>query len=238
MIGDERMQDSIKITSTLADETRFSIYEYMLKYKKYVSVQEIANEFGIHSNVARLHLTKLAEIGVISAEFLKTGKGGRPGRVYRIKQEGIQLSFPRRDSSSLLKWSMKLISQLGDEALQQAKNISYEDGRQMMQERIASHNNQKNLTFDDKITLLTDTAKLIGYIPEVRKNSTSKSLFFSIFNCPFHSQLTNHADIVCQLHESYLRGQVDVLFEHNEFSQIDNMQHQCEFCNYTIEVNN
>lgn len=232
------MQDSIKITSTLADETRFSIYEFMLQHKKYVSVQEISDEFGIHSNVARLHLTKLAEIGAISAEFLKTGKGGRPGRVYRIKQEGIHLSFPRRDASSLLKWSLQLISQLGDEALEQAKIISYEDGRQMMQKLVASHKNHHTLLFDDKLTLLTNSAKLIGYIPEVRSNSNSKSLHFSIYNCPFHDQLTNHAEIVCQLHESYLRGQVDELFELNEFTQIENMQHQCDFCNYTIEVHN
>lgn len=232
------MQDTIKITSTLADETRFSIYEYMLQHKKYVSVQEIADEFGIHSNVARLHLTKLSEIDAISAEFLKTGKGGRPGRVYRIKQEGIQLSFPRRDVSSLLKWSLQLIAQLGDEALQQAKKISYEDGQQMMQELIASYKNQDALSFDDKLTLLTNTAKLIGYIPEVRESSTAKSLYFSIFNCPFHDQLATNADIVCQLHESYLRGQVDALFEHNEFRQIENMQHKCEFCTYTIDIHN
>lgn len=232
------MQDSLKITSTLADETRFSIYEYMLQHKKHVSVQEIANEFSIHSNVARLHLTKLAEIGAISAEFLKTGKGGRPGRVYRIKQEGIQLSFPRRDSSSLLKWSMQLISQIGDEALQQIKNISYEDGRLTMQEQIASRKNRYALTFDDKLSLLTDSAKLLGYIPEVRKSSTSQSLYFSIYNCPFHDQLMDHAEIVCQLHESYLRGQVDALFEDNEFTQIDSMQRQCKFCNYLVEVHN
>lgn len=232
------MQDSIKITSTLADETRFSIYEFMLQHKKYVSVQEIADEFGIHSNVARLHLTKLAEIDAISAEFLKTGKGGRPGRVYRIKQEGIHLSFPRRDPSSLLKWSLQLIAQLGDEALQQAKKISYDDGRQMMKNLVAGHQNGHELTFDDKLMLLTNSAKLIGYIPEVRTNNASKSLYFSIYNCPFHEQLANHADIVCQLHESYLRGQVDGLFEHNEFTQIESMQHHCEFCNYTIEVHN
>jgi predicted ArsR family transcriptional regulator len=232
------MQDPIKVTSTLADVTRFSIYEYMLQHKKYVTVQEIAEEFNIHSNVARLHLTKLAEIGAISAEFLKTGKGGRPGRVYRIKQEGIQLSFPRRDASSLLKWCMQLITQLGDEALQQGKMISYEDGQQTMQKLIASYKNNQSLTFDDKLNILTTSAKLIGYIPEVRTNYNSKSLLFSIFNCPYHDQMAKNGDIVCQLHESYLRGQVDVLFENNEFTQIESMQHHCEFCKYKIEIHN
>lgn len=232
------MQDPIKITSTLADETRFSIYEYMLQHKKYVSVQEIADEFNIHSNVARLHLSKLAEIGAISAEFLKTGKGGRPGRVYRMKEEGIQLSFPHREPSTLLKWCLQLINQLGNEALQQAKMISYEDGRQTMLELIANTKSKSSLTFDEKLTILTNSARLIGYIPQVRSTNHSKTLYFTIFNCPYHNQMAIDGDIVCQLHESYLRGQLDILFEHNEFTQVESMQQHCDFCKYTIEINN
>lgn len=87
------MLHPIKITSTLADETRFSIYEYMLQHKKLFTVQEIADEFQIHSNVARLHLTKLAEIGAISAEFLKTGKGGRPVEFTESNKKGFNLAF-------------------------------------------------------------------------------------------------------------------------------------------------
>ena len=58
----------IKITSTLADETRYQIYEYMLKTQQYVNVQHIAEQFQIHPNVARLHLTKLSEINLITAD--------------------------------------------------------------------------------------------------------------------------------------------------------------------------
>lgn len=78
-------------------------------------------------------MTKLAEIGVITAEYLKTGKGGRPGRVYKVKQEGISLSFPRRDPSLLVSWSVELIHQLGEEALKKGQQISYKDGQQAMQ---------------------------------------------------------------------------------------------------------
>lgn len=228
----------IKITSTLADETRFSIYEFMLQHKQYVSVTEIATQFSIHSNVARLHLTKLAEIGVISAEYLKTGKGGRPGRVYKVKQDGINLSFPRRDSSSLIKWSLELIHELGDVALTKARDISYQDGKHSMLEQLNVMKSKLPLTFDDKIILLTNSAQLIGYVPEVIEDQEKKSLLFSIFNCPFHEQLEDYGEIVCQLHESYLKGQVDTLFNKNEFTQIESMMNACEFCNYHITVRN
>ncbi|TXK86230.1 helix-turn-helix transcriptional regulator, partial [Parageobacillus sp. SY1] len=53
------MEQTLKITNVLADPTRYHIYEYITKKHKKVSVQEIAEAFNIHPNVARLHLTKL-----------------------------------------------------------------------------------------------------------------------------------------------------------------------------------
>ena len=230
------MLHPIKITSTLADETRFSVYEYMLQQKKYFSVQEIAERFNIHSNVARLHLTKLAEIGVITAEYLKTGKGGRPGRVYKVKQEGINLSFPRRDSSLLLSWSVELIYELGDVALKKGQQISYKDGQQSMQQLLNERKHKLPLPFEEKIKILTNSANLIGYIPEISDMNGIKTLHFTIFNCPFHDQFLKYGEIICKLHESYLRGQVDTLFNKNDFTQTESMVQSCDFCKYKIAI--
>lgn len=220
----------------MADETRFSIYEYMLQQKKHFTVQEIAEQFSIHSNVARLHLTKLAEINVITAEYVKTGKGGRPGRVYKAKQEGINLSFPRREQSLLVQWSVELISELGDEAIRKAEAISYRDGKNSMEGLLYERKHKLPLPFNERVKLLTNSAKLIGYVPEIQELEHSKKLIFSIFNCPFHDQFTQYGEIICKLHESYLRGQVDILFPENEFSQIESMLNSCDFCKYDITI--
>ena len=66
------MENTLKITSTLADPTRLSIYQYMVQYQKDVSVQDIANHFHIHPNVARPHLSKLEEATVITSQLNKT----------------------------------------------------------------------------------------------------------------------------------------------------------------------
>ena len=39
------MFNQLKVTSTLSDETRFSIYQFMLQEKKSFSVQDIAEKF-------------------------------------------------------------------------------------------------------------------------------------------------------------------------------------------------
>ena len=227
----------LKITSTLADETRYSIYEYILKEKKTVTVQNIADQFNIHPNVARLHLTKLSEINIITADFAKTGKGGRPGRVYKAAEKGVSLTFPRRDEERLLKWTIQLIEELGPSALSKCQDISYQDGYQQMKNYVTAELNLNNLlTFDQKLQLLTDNAALIGYVPQIQQTDKGKKVIFSIFNCPFQEQLNTHSDIVCTLHESYLKGQLNALFSNNEFVQIESMVHNCDLCKYEINV--
>lgn len=67
-------QNTLKVTSVLADPTRFSIYQYVAKQHREVTVQEVAEVFDIHVNVARLHLTKLESVSLLASETKKTGK--------------------------------------------------------------------------------------------------------------------------------------------------------------------
>lgn len=222
----------LKITSTMSDETRYLIYEHMLKYKRAFTVQEIADVFEIHPNVARHHLTKLAEINVISADFLKTGKGGRPGRVYKVRDDGVQLSFPKRDDSQLLDWLIEATTEAGDEMLELAKKVAYNKGKKSI---TASIPHFKELTFEQRVKILEEQAALIGYVIQTSTDAESLELQFNVFNCPFHLQITAHAKLVCALHESYLEGQIELLFPNNEFKQVQSMLNNCHECQYTIK---
>ncbi|HWL13411.1 MAG TPA: helix-turn-helix domain-containing protein [Ureibacillus sp.] len=226
----------LKVTSTLADETRYQIYEYMLQEKKSFTVQAIAERFSIHPNVARLHLTKLSEIELISADFVKSGKGGRPGREYKANEQGIELSFPKKDDSRLVGWATQLIEQIGPEALEIAKKISYEDGQAQMNLLLTKGNYTAD--FSEKVKLLATAASLIGYIPQIVELAEGKKLIFSIYNCPFKNQISTNNEIICTLHESFLMGQIDALFIQNEFVQVESMIHDCEHCKYEIEIQN
>jgi predicted ArsR family transcriptional regulator len=225
----------LKITGTLADETRYHIYEFMLQNKRSFTVQEIADQFRIHPNVARLHLTKLSEINVVSADFLKTGKGGRPGRVYRATAEGVSLTFPKREESILLHILLELTSSLGIEALEKGKEIAYNLGHKEMEEKIA-HTKMLG-SFEEKVDILTEQAALIGYVPSFEKYEGKTIIHFIIYNCPFHNQLADYQKAVCALHESYLRGQIEAIFtEELDFIQTGSMMNQCENCRYEIHL--
>lgn len=68
------MDQVLKITSVLADPTRYEIYQYIARKHQEVTVQEIADAFHIHPNVARLHLTKLEDVNMIVSETKKQEK--------------------------------------------------------------------------------------------------------------------------------------------------------------------
>ena len=224
----------LKITNTLADETRFNIYEFMLQQKKTYTVQDIANQFHIHPNVARLHLTKLSEINLIHAEFLNSGKGGRPGRVYKASEDGIDLSFPTNQNHLLINWAVKIIEEVGPSAIDSAKKISYNEGFEQMTQLIEQLPKSATTDFDRKLELLTSASTLIGYIPQTEETEIGTKIYFTIYNCPFKNQINTNNEIICSLHESYLRGQINALFPEYEFIQTENMIQQCDFCKYEI----
>lgn len=227
----------LKITSTLADDTRYQIYEYMLQEKKTMTVQHIADRFGIHPNVARLHLTKLTEIQLIESDYMKTGKGGRPGRVYKAAAKGLSLSFPRKEDSLLLGWTLQVIEQLGADAIEPCKTISYKDGYNYMQALTKDNlKTSEHLTFDQKLQLLSTSASMMGYIPTIEQTADYIKIIFAIHHCPFSTSLPNYSHIICTLHESYLKGQMDALFTVNDFVHMENILHNCDYCKYEINV--
>ncbi|SDM86676.1 Predicted transcriptional regulator, ArsR family [Psychrobacillus sp. OK028] len=225
------MPNTLKLTNALADETRYSIYLYIVEQIEPVNVQQIAEQFSIHPNVARLHLTKLNESKLITSELLNNKKGGRPARIYKLPEKPIYLSFPKQENHLLLEWLLELVNMMGTEALDKAKNISYTSGRNSIQNL-----SLEPQSFDQKMELLSAAALSIGYIPKIETIEDKQIITFSIFNCPYKGHLSTHPHIICSIHESYLKGQFDALFPNNEFVQLESKLNDCSNCVYQIEV--
>jgi predicted ArsR family transcriptional regulator len=83
-----------------------------------VSADDVAHAFGIHRNVARSRLERLASAGLLEPAFERRsgrqGPGaGRPAKVYAVAPELTPLEFPHRHSEELLSL---LASALPDDA--------------------------------------------------------------------------------------------------------------------------
>src|SRR5690625_7599537 len=108
------MENSLKVTNVLSDPTRYKIYQSFLETKTPKTVADIADLFNIHPNVARLHLTKLQEIKLLNTYYEKSGKGGRPKRVYILSDHVIELTFQHRDYKMLAEMMLISLITLGD----------------------------------------------------------------------------------------------------------------------------
>ncbi|WP_321164154.1 helix-turn-helix transcriptional regulator [Tepidibacillus decaturensis] len=172
--------DTLKLTSVLADPTRFAIYQYVSSMGRAVNVQEIADKFGIHPNVARLHLSKLEDVNLLKSITEKTGRGGRPSRVYTLSDEVVSLQFPPRDYKLLAKIAIETLLSFGEEGkkalVEMGRNFGREAARQAMMKD--SIENSRYLPIEKKLKVLNDWSLLKVY------NRISKSLT----NIPFDSE--------------------------------------------------
>ncbi|UII54839.1 helix-turn-helix domain-containing protein [Cytobacillus spongiae] len=231
------MEQTLKITNVLSDPTRYYIYQYISNRHQEVTVQEIADQFNIHPNVARLHLSKLEDVNMLVSETKKTGKGGRPSRLYRLSDDVIQLSFPFRDYQLLSKIAIESMLAFGEEG----KKALYTTGKKFGSEIITQEvkrlpDSANEMTFEQKLNIMKNAATIAGFYPEFEINEDHSKIYFQIFNCPFKELAKDHTESVCNMHFQFLKGMFDSLFDSAELIEKENMISGCNSCSYQVTV--
>jgi predicted ArsR family transcriptional regulator len=231
------MEQTLKITNVLSDPTRYYIYQYITKRHQEVTVQEVAENFNIHPNVARLHLSKLEDVNMLASETKKTGKGGRPSRLYRLSEDVIQLHFPFRDYMLLSKVAIQTMLMLGEPGKQALYLTGKRFGTEVIEQEMAKRSLGDELEFDQKLSILKSAATLAGFYPEFEVNGEQTKIYFQIFNCPFKEVAEDH-EAVCSMHHEFLKGMFEELFDTVELIEKENMMSGCVSCSYQALVTN
>ncbi|PLS15252.1 transcriptional regulator [Bacillus sp. M6-12] len=230
------MEQTLKITSVLSDPTRYYIYQYITKRHQEVTVQEIADSFTIHPNVARLHLSKLEDVNMLTSETKKTGKGGRPSRLYRLSNDVIQLHFPYRDYQLLARIAIESMLTLGEEGKKALFQTGRKFGQELVEQHLSSGTLVTDLTFDQKLVILKEAASMAGLYPEFQPNEENTKIYFQIFNCPFKEIAYHDAEAVCDMHHAFLQGMFQSLFDSVELVEKETMTAGCDSCSYQAFV--
>ncbi|WP_028399192.1 helix-turn-helix transcriptional regulator [Ectobacillus panaciterrae] len=231
------MKQVLKVTNVLSDSTRYYIYQYISKKHDDVTVQEVADEFHIHPNVARLHLTKLEDVNMLVSETKKTGKGGRPSRLYRLSQDVIQLQFPFRDYQLLSQIALDTLLSLGEAG----NKALYETGKKFGKELLERHllnaaMTEDELSFEEKANIAKEAFAAAGLSPEFEVNKTQKKFFYQVYNCPFKELAQNRAHVVCSMHGAIMKGIFETLFTDIELISNENMLTNCKSCDYQLHI--
>jgi predicted ArsR family transcriptional regulator len=226
------MEQTLKITNVLADPTRFHIYEYIATNQKEVTVQDIADIFQIHPNVARMHLSKLEDVNLLVAVTNKTGKGGRPSRLYRLSDHVIQLHFPFRDYQLLAKISIQALENLGESGREALRQVGKQFGEETVKRELPSG----QLSVEQKLNIISNTAKMIGLRYDFSETDDQTIVNFQILNCPFKEIASESQETVCYMHHAFIQGMFEALFSNVQLKEEQNLIKGCEYCAYQAIV--
>ncbi|TQS74540.1 helix-turn-helix domain-containing protein [Ornithinibacillus gellani] len=228
------MQQTLKVTNVLSDPTRFNIYQYLIQDKHEATVLDVAEQFDIHPNVARMHLTKLEDINLVISFAQKTGKGGRPSRMYRLSEQVIELNFPHRDYKMFSIIALETFAELGETG----KQALYDTGRKYGMKVMERYQTPSltNITVEEKIQILEDAGLMLGMYPNFDYNPEKKSITFKVNNCPFKEIAVNNQAMVCNMHRYFLKGMFETLFTDIELVETGNMFQGCENCIYVAKI--
>ncbi|MCD8508736.1 MAG: helix-turn-helix domain-containing protein [Bacillus sp. (in: Bacteria)] len=230
-------QQTLKITGVLSDPTRFSIYQYVARQHGDVTVQEIADTFKIHANVARLHLTKLEDVNMLVSDTKKTGKGGRPSRFYYLSDEVVSLQFPYRDYQRLSEIAIQTLLSLGEAG----EAALVETGRRFGFESAKAYvgsldQNIQDMSPKEKVKFIEKIALNQGLNPEIHYDDESNEAVFRIFNCTY-KELAKNSTAVCKMHHAQINGIFNFFFEDMELKEESTMFEKHEMaCTYTSVV--
>jgi len=199
--------DSAVSIGALADETRRALYEFISAQPEPVTRDAAAEAIGIPPHMARFHLDKLVEVGLLETEFRRlsgrTGPGaGRPSKLYRPATGTITVSLPERRYDLVGHLLAGAIERAGEgmplpDAVDTAAR---EEGRLIAASAMASD----SATGDD-LTRVATVLDTHGYEP--RRDGDSLTLA----NCPFESLARDHTQLVCSANLALIDGILDGL---------------------------
>lgn len=237
------MPQPTDVAAVLADPTRFAIYERLVRSRpRSFTVQEIAEEFSLHPNVARTHLGRLEEIGLVESVLEKSGRGGRPGKRYSASDESVTLQFPRREWLTLARLLVETVERLGPEALHAVEQAAYREGVRVGQglaglrpAQPAARTGPARDGWLEGVSLESLAAALseVASTQEVwQRQDGSVGLRFA--TCIFRELLGEHASSVCAIHRAMLRGVLDAALGPVELHQHSSMSKGQPTCDYVV----
>ncbi|HEX8094601.1 helix-turn-helix transcriptional regulator [Jatrophihabitans sp.] len=205
------IQAQLRSIASLAEPIRQTLYRFVVEHSQPVSREQAASGVGVAHHVAKFHLDKLEEDGLLEVEYRRpagrTGPGaGRPAKFYRRAAGDIAVSLPERRYELPGRLMAEAITASTDgggpvsATLQAAAPATGERlGRQ------ASELAGPEAGTDELVAAVCGVLEAEGYEPR----ATSDQITLS--NCPFASLAKDYTGLVCGMNLDLMSGLVENL---------------------------
>jgi predicted ArsR family transcriptional regulator len=196
-----------ELSAVLADDTRYRIYRAIAEHPgEDVTVADIAAQFGLHPNVARMHLAKLEQAGFLATDFRRSAGGGRPAKLYRLSDKVVTFGFPPRRYELLSRLALEALAAGGsrDDALRACHDAGAEDGRRALAQETRAPAEAAQVA-----QLVRRVAEEQGLLPVVEWREDALEVVVN--NCTFRELSGADPDLVCAMHRAFLEGVLEVV---------------------------
>jgi predicted ArsR family transcriptional regulator len=192
--------------AALAEPVRRALYEYVVSRSEPVSRDQAAAGAGVARHVAKFHLDKLVDDGLLDFEYRRPpdrrGPGaGRPAKVYRRSPAEISVTLPERHyelAGRLLAAAVTDAERDGAPVSEALRRSAHQTGRALGQEahRRAGARAGLRARRGAAMAVLGEC----GYEPRSGPDGVT------LVNCPFHALARDYTDLVCGMNFHLMEG--------------------------------
>jgi len=200
-----------RVTSiaALGEPVRRQLYRYVVGQPEPVGREQAAAAVGVARHVAKFHLDKLEEEGLLEAEYARpagrSGPGaGRPAKLYRRSSHDLEVSLPERryDLAARVMAEAITIAELQGVPIGAAlREAAAEAGRELGRE--ARMKSGVRASGRDTLAAVEQVLTERGYEP---KNVGQE---LELANCPFHNLAQKYTNLICGINFDLIDGLLD-----------------------------
>jgi predicted ArsR family transcriptional regulator len=202
------------ITDAFGDPTRRRIYIYVRDHgaDDGVTAAAVASEVGVHPNVARHHLDKLAAGGYLEVRSGRVAGGGagRPSKRYHAVADAIT-EFPVRSDDlvlSLLGRALELLSPKDAERM--AEQVGAEYGRAMAAGLTGDALDAGHRSMRAAMQAVADALTAHGFAAHAESRNDRLRIIND--HCPFGDVALEHP-VICAVDRGMVRGMLSELYD-------------------------
>jgi predicted ArsR family transcriptional regulator len=196
-------------TSAFGDATRRDIYLFAHAATEGVTTAEVAQRFGLHPNVARHHLDKLAAGGYLQVQIGRQAKpgAGRPSKRYQVTDKALALEFPVRRDDLLIALLGRMLALVPREAAEaMAESVGEEYGRSLAASMAPGEGHR---SLQAALHAVADALTAHGFASHTEPRGDALAIISE--QCPFGGAAVQHP-VICAVDRGIVKGMLETLY--------------------------
>jgi predicted ArsR family transcriptional regulator len=224
-----------RIGEALGDGTRRSLYRHVVESQVPLSAGEVGDAFGLHRTVARSHLEKLVEMGLLQVGTRRRAQGGRPAKVYFPSKERLEVQLPPRRYEWLARLLVQLLGRLPGEHAEMAVDVGRDFGHNLARAGLVegvAPTADARLTAGEVVRWLGES----GYRARLHEGQTGPppKVTIDVTNCVYQEVAQLAPGVVCGFDQGMICGLLGV--GPGQHRQVHSILSGDDFCRHEITL--